>query len=147
MNGEAFSAENFVIGVGGTVAHVQLFNPIASGVRVRLRSLHAIATIATNVNLARHDTALTTLGVPVGFVIENLLGGGSAAVAEMRSESPAAPVGTLIMQLGAPPSVPAFYPGGGREWGFDLLEGQGILVAATSGVTIIVNWQWVEVPL
>ncbi len=147
MAGEAFSAENFLIGVGGTVAQIQLFNPVASGKRIRLRSVHSIITVASGVNLLRHDTPLGTLGVPAGFVIENLLGGGQAEVAEMRSDQPVAAAGSLFWQLGAPGSVPAIYPPGGREWGHDLLEGQGIHMQGAVGLTSIINWQWVEIPL
>ena len=145
--GEAFSAENFVVGAGGLLAHCQLFNPLASGIRVRLRSVHAILGVAVGVNVSRHDVALTTLGPPAPFVTENLLGGGPANVAEMRSESPVAAVGSIFWQLNAPGNVPAIYPPHGREWGYDLLEGQGILLQAAAGITLITNWQWVEVPL
>ena len=89
-NGEAYSAENFVIGVGGVLAHVQLFNPVASAKRLRLRSLNITSGTAIGMNLLRHDTPLTTLGLPAGFIVENLLGGGVAEVAEMRSQSPVA---------------------------------------------------------
>lgn len=148
-NGEAFSAENFVIGAGGVIAHVQLFNPAASGKRIRLRSLHAVSAIAASFNIRRHDTPLTTLGLPAGFIVENLLSSVApgSEVAEMRSESPGAAVGTVIWQIGAPGNRPAMYPGGGREWGYDLLEGQGLLCQAAAGATLIINWQWVEVSL
>ncbi len=148
-NGEAFSAENFVIGVGGVLAHVQLLNPAGSGKRVRLRSLHATLGIATGVNIRRHDTPLTTLGLPAGFIVENLLSSVApgSEVAEMRSESPVGALGTVIWQIGGPANRPAMYPGGGREWGYDLLEGQGILCQAAAGVTMIIMLQWVEVPL
>lgn len=145
--GEAFSAEDFLVGVGGTVALLQLFNPVASGIRVRLRSVHAIGNAAQAVNVRRHDVALATLGPPAGFVVENLLGGAAANVGEIRSAQPAAAVGTIFWQLNAPANTPAIYPPEGREWGHDLLEGQGVLLQAAAGVTLIVNWQWVEVPL
>lgn len=145
--GEAYSAENFLIGVGGTFAHLQLFNPVGSGIRVRLRSVHGILTALFTGFVRRHDVALATLGLPAGFVVENLLGGGAAAVAEMRSSQPAALVGAEMWRLNAPANVPAIYPPAGREWGQDLLEGQGILVAGAAAQTTIVNWQWAEIPL
>jgi hypothetical protein len=147
-NGEAFAAENFAIPGGGITPHIQLFNPAGSGRRVRMRSVHAIgAPTAPSVLVCRHDTALTTLGVPGGFAVENLLGGGVAAVAEMRSQLVAGVLGTPFTQAFAPANEPALYHAGGREWGHDLLEGQGLLLRGVAGVVLIVNWQWVEVPL
>lgn len=147
-NAEAFAAENFVIGVGGTLAHIQLFNPVASGVRVRLRSVHAVSPLPVLVNVNRYDTPLTTLGVPVGFAVGNLLGGTNPPEsAEMRSEQPVGILGSVFWQLNALASTPAIYPPNGREWGHDLLEGQGVLLQAGAGVTLIVNWHWVEIPL
>jgi hypothetical protein len=146
-NGQAFAAENFLVGVGGTFAEIQLFNPVASGVRVRLRSAHNILVLGAGIALRRHDVALATLGLPAGFIVENLLGGGPAEAAEMRSAAPVAVDGTTMWQMSAPPNIPAIYPGEGREWGMDLLEGQGVLMQAAAGTTIIINWHWVEVPL
>lgn len=145
--GQAFSAENFVIPGGGLLGHIQLFNPAGSGIRVRLRSAHQIATSVSNSNVRRHDVALAVLGPPAGFISENLLGGQPAPAAEMRSAALAAAVGTTFWTVNAPANVPAPYPPGEREWGHDLLPGQGILFQAAAGVVLIVNWQWVEVPL
>ena len=146
-NGEAYAAENFLIGVAGQFAHLQLFNPVGSGKRVRLRSVHATGVPAQFGGVSRHDTPLITLGLPATFVIENLLAGGPVGFAQMRSVSSVATIGSLFWQLNAPGSSPAIYPPGGREWGFDLLEGQGILVQGALGGTSIVNWMWVEVNL
>ncbi len=76
-----------------------------------------------------------------------MLGGGPAEVAEMRSDSNVAILGSVFWQINAPANSPASYPPEGREWGFDLLEGQGILVQGALGATLIINMQWVEVPL
>ena len=61
-NGEAFSGIGFQGGVAGQIGKVQLFNPVASGIRIRLRALEpmAIFGIAINTNIRRHDVALTT---------------------------------------------------------------------------------------
>jgi len=145
--GEAYSAENFLVGLGGTVVQIQLFNPVASGKRIRLRTVHGILAAVLAVNIRRFDTALATLGLPAGFVVENLLGGGPAEVAEMRSDQPVLATGTVFWQLNAPANIPAIYPPKGREWGHDLLEGQGIHMQFAAGVTGIVNWMWAEVDL
>lgn len=129
-------------------AHVQLLNPGGSGKRVRLRSAHVIASVGVGVSLRRFDTPLTTLGLPAGFIVENLNSAipPGSEVAEMRSESNVAALGTTIWQGSAPPNQPAIYPPEGREWGFDLRPGQAILFQAAAAVTLIVMWQWIEVP-
>ncbi len=147
QEGEAFSAENFLIGAVGLANHIQLFNPVGSGIRVRLRHVHSIGVSVQTVNVRRHDVALTTGVLPAGFIIENLLGGQPVSVAEMRSQQSVALLGSIFWQLNSPAAEPASYPPEGREWGHDLLEGQGILLQSVAGVTLIVNWQWVEVPL
>ncbi len=145
--GEAFSAENFLLGLVATQVHIQLLNPVGSAVRVRLRTVHAILPVAIAVNVARLDAPLATLGLPVPFIVENLLGGQPVAVAEQRSASLAVAVGSVFWQLNAPANEPAIYPPAGRDWGHDLLPGQGLVLVATAAQTLIVNWQWVEVPL
>ena len=147
MNGEAFSAENFVVPGVGVIAHVQLFNPVASGVRVRLRSLSCTSGLPTALDFVRHDTPLATLGLPAGFIVENLLGGGPASVIEQRSLAQVAPVGSIWWQISGPANDVALFPPGAREWGFELLEGQGILIRGGATAAVIVNWQWAEVPL
>lgn len=146
-NGEAFAAEDFLIGVGGMVAQLQLFNPVGSGIRVRLRSVHTIGAGVQNANIRRFDTALATLGPPAGFIVENLLGSGAPNVAEIRSDQPAVATGTIFWLVNAPANTPAIYPPEGRQWGHDLLPGQGIHVQGAAGATLIANWQWIEVPL
>ncbi len=145
--GEAFASENFLIGVGGTVAQMQLFNPVGSGKRIRLRSLHDIIPAAVSATIFRHDTPLATLGLPATFIVENLGPGGTAEVAEMRGDQPVVATGSPFWSLNAPGNMPAIYPPKGQEWGHDLLEGQGIHVTGAAGITIIINWMWVEVPL
>ncbi len=145
--GEAFSAECFVIGVPAMLIHQQLFNPVGSAVRVRLRSAHAILPAAIALNVARHDVPLAVLGPPPPFIVENLLGGQPVSVGEMRSAVLAAPIGAVFWQLNAPANEPAIYPPEGRDWGHDLLPGQGVLIQGTAGQTVIINWQWAEVPL
>jgi len=146
-NGEAFAAENFILGSVGLIPHVQLLNPVGSGKRVRLRSVHSTIGAAVIVIIRRHDPALATLGLPVGFITENLLGGGPAPVIEHRSENNVAALGTGFWVASGPANSPAIYPPEGREWGYDLLEGQGIIVQGAVGTVTIAMWQWVEIPL
>ena len=150
MNGEAYSAENFIIPGGGFIGNIQLFNPLVPGTkRIRLRSCHMTSALAQGGAVNRNDVVLTTLGLPAGFVVENLLSsiapGSETAV--MGSQASVASLGALFWQLSAAGGEPALYPPGGREWGFDLLPGQGISLNGALSATIIVNWQWVEIPL
>ena len=145
--GEAYAAENFVIPGGGLIGHLQLFNPVGSGKRIRLRSLNMTAAAAHNGNVYRHDVPLATLGLPAPFIVENMLAGGPAEVAEHRSVVLAAAVGSIFWAMSAIANAPATYPPEGREWGFDLLEGQGIHATGALGAANIVMWHWVEVPL
>lgn len=146
-NGEAFAAENFLVPGGGLRAHVQLLNPVASGVRIRLRSLSCTSGLALAHDVCRHDTPLATLGLPVTFITENLLGGGPASAVEHRSVAQAGASGSVFWQISAPANDVALFPPEARQWGFDLLEGQGLLVRSAAAQVVIVNWQWAEVPL
>lgn len=145
-NGEAYSAEDFIIGSGGLYPHLQLFNPVGSGIRVRLRSVHAILAVL-NVNVRRYDPPGVILGPPAPFVVENMLGGGPAAVAELRHDNIVIPSGPAFWLIQAPGSTPGVYPPEGQEWGHDLLENNGVLLQGNPGTTLIANWQWVELPL
>ena len=42
MNAEAFVGEGFQVGVGGQLGFAQLFNPVGSGIRLRLRCLETM---------------------------------------------------------------------------------------------------------
>lgn len=143
-NGEAYSAEDFIIGAPGLYPHLQLFNPVGSGKLVRLRSVHQTMTAARVVNIRRYDPPGAVLGPPAGFVIENLLGGGPAAVAELRSGNIVVPSGSAFWLLQSNANQPGVYPPKGQEWGHDLLEGHGVLLQSTVNTTLIAMWQWVE---
>ena len=146
-NGEAYAAEDFIIASGSLFSNLQLFNPVDSNVRVRVRSFHLQAGAAVGGTVRRLDAPLLTLGPPAPFILENLLGGGKPPMAEVRHEHTVAVTGSLFWSINAPAAFPATYPPGGREWGADLLPGQGILIQSGAGTTPIANWQWVEVPL
>ena len=116
-NGEAFSAEDFIIGAPGLFAHVQLFNPVDSGKRIRLRSVHAVNVSIINMNVRRYDPPGAILGPPAPFIIENLLGGGPAPVAELRHVNALVQAGSPFWVIQAPASTIAVYPAKGLEWG------------------------------
>ncbi len=145
--GIAYSAENFLIGAPGLFNHLQIFNPIGSDVRVRVRQVSTAVTFAVVAGVTRYDTPLTTLGVPVTFGIENQLGIAIPAKAEMRSEQPVAVLGTLFHQIVAPANTVGAYPPNGIEYGKSLLPGQGMNIYVAAGLLNIVNFQWAEIPI
>ncbi len=145
--GEAYCSRGFQNIVAGQIPLVQLFNPVDSGVRVRLRVMQPMAVFAfpINTNIRRHDTALTTLG-PFG-VIENLLGGGVAASAEIRTMTQVAMAGSPFQLILSGGNNRSAYPEDGMEWGHDLLEGEGIMLNGVTGGFIFCGFMWAEVPL
>lgn len=147
--GIAYSAENFLVPAGGLINHLQIRNPPGSNVRIRIRQISTAVNFAVVANIARHDVALTTLGLPVGFGIEPQLDPviPIPAKAEMRSEQPAVVLGSVFHQMVAPANVIAIYPPNGIEWGKSLLPGQSIHVSVVAGGLNIVNFQWAEIPI
>ena len=147
-NGEAYSIEDFIIGVGGMFNHVQLFNPVGSGRRLRLRSANHLNLVVIGAHIRRHDVPLTILGPPAPFAMENLLGGGPLPVAEVRSDRLAVVTGSAFWLIRSAAFDTGVYPPKGMEWGHDLLPGQGILMnSVVVGGIFIINWQWVELPI
>lgn len=149
MNGEAFVAEGIRTAVGGMIPELQILNPVASGVRLRLRFLEPMPFVGgpINNNVRREDVPLTNLQAPPFGAPQNLLGGGPAPVAEIRDDSVAVLTGSpfwLVLTTGfgrrsyAPRTL---------DWGQDLLEGQGIMMTGGLGGFLITGWQWVEIPL
>ncbi len=143
-NGEAYSAEDFIIGAVGLYPHLQLFNPVGSGKRIRIRKVHQTMTVPRVVNVRRYDPPGVILGPPVPFVIENLLGGGPPAVAEVRHDNIVVPSGSPWWLLQSNANDRGVYPPRGQEWGHDLLEGHGILLQSAANTTLIALWMWVE---
>lgn len=143
--GQCFMTESFNTPLPAFLAHSQIFNPAGSGIRVLVRSVNIGTLTGENTNLARFDTALTALSA---FVPENLLGGGPAAIAEIRNEGFAAATGSRFGLLVSRAVMMPIRPPQGQEWIHELLPGQGMLVVnAVAGDTLILDWQWAEVPL
>lgn len=146
-NGEAFAAQNFQGVVAGQFAFTQLFNPIGSGVRVRVFvwEFMTVFAVAVNSNIRRHDVALATLGAFAGP--ENLLGGGAAPAAEIRSVSQVGALGSTFWLTISAGTMRNDYPTLQLEWGHDLLPGQGMIANSTVGGFSFVGYMWAEVPL
>lgn len=145
--GRAFSAVALQGGVAGMFAHAQIFNPAGSGIRVRVRVIEAFTVFgfAINQNVRRFDTALAVLGAFAGP--ENLLGGGPAPGAEIRTESRVVAAGGAFWVLLGPGNTRPDYAPPPRDWSHDLLPGQGVVNVATVGGFVFAGYQWAEVPL
>jgi hypothetical protein len=123
----------------GNIGHVQLLNPAASGVTILLKNILVGAQAQQAPTLRTYDTALATL---VGAGV-NLSLGGAAGQGVIRTDVPAAGVGTLMY----PFELPAFQnlnPFG--DWIAVLAQGKGILVqGGAANLLIDCTFCWVEV--
>ncbi len=146
-NAQAFAGVSLQVAVPAMIAHVQLFNPVGSGVRLRIQNLQpmAVFSIAINTNIRRHDLPLATFTPFSGP--ENLLGGGAAPAGELRQDSLVANTGApwwLILSAG---NTRKNYPPKALDWGHDLLPGQGIVLQSAPGGFIVCGFMWAEEPL
>ena len=114
-NGEAYSAEDFILASPGLYPHLQLFNPIGSGKRIRVRKVHETMTVLRSVNVRRYDPPGTILGPPATFIIENLLSGGPPAVAELRHDNIIIPSGGAFWLVRSNANEAGTYPPKGQE--------------------------------
>lgn len=146
--GRCFAAENFILPAVGLFGLIQIFNPAGSATRVVVRSIASTLPAAIAPRVRRHDIALPTLGLPAPFIVENLLGGGPAEVAEMRSQAVTpVPSGPFWIMFAAVNDVTT-YPTDGREDAHILLPGQGLLTNTLFvNSTNITMFLWSEEPL
>jgi len=144
-NGEAYAGAIFVTGVPGELPFVQLLNPVGSGMRIRVRVLQpfAVFAIGVNHNLRRHDPPLASSGFFAGP--ENLLGGGDPPLAQARFTTQVAMIGSRFWLFLSAGNTRKDYPNAGRDWGHDLLPGQGLMASGAVGGFVFNGWQWAEV--
>ena len=83
----------FIAGVAAQFSHGQLFNPANSGNILLCRQVIGVSDITTDMNIARHDVALTTLGTGKDWADFRRSGN---PVGEMRSQTDAGGFGTTI---------------------------------------------------
>ena len=136
--GRAFGyGTRLAAGGAGINSHLQLFNPAASGATILLRTIIAGTTIAGDIHIRAHNTALTTLesaGV-------NLLAGGAAGQGQVRSQN-AATLGSLLMRIPQPASETVRML---DEWIVELGPGEGVLVTPNgANLEVFANYLWVE---
>lgn len=137
--GQAFFRGALVTPAAAQFAECQLINPGGATVTVLVRmALTWVNGAANAVDIRRFDTNLAT---DVGAGI-NLLTGGAAGQAHVRSAIPAALDGTFNASFIATnvSSTNAF-----PDWAFSLAPGQGILLANENAqVNMNVLWFWME---
>ena len=122
----------------GNNGHVQLFNPAASGITVLVKRLSHSSGGAPLAHMTQHNTELTTdAGAGV-----NLLSGGGAAAAHLRSVDNSGVLGTIIGNHEIPATTPLLWF---DDWFMELGEGEG-LVAVNGSVNVSINatFFWIE---
>ncbi len=138
--GRCFSQGSVIGPVAGQNSHIQLLNPAGSGVTAIVYSLTpACITTATDAEMRRHDTALTT-AIGNGT---NLLVGGAAGQCQVRGQNNAGVLGsTVFWRLRLAAGVYQFV----NWWSAELGEGEGILIALmTVNVANVCSFWWNEV--
>jgi len=127
------------VAVAAQNSHIQLFNPVASGITVIVRLVLFASVAAQGVHVSHHNTALTTLGA----TSRNLLSGGAAPVAEVRSQTNAGELGSQFLGLNAAAATQLQV---NAEWFTEVGAGEGVLISGASvNVELLGNWLWMEV--
>lgn len=120
-------------------SHVQLFNPVASGIVVLVRVVICGPTVNDLILLRQHNTALTTL---TGNGI-NLLSGAAASVAEVRTLDNAGLLGTNMGGFRVLANSSQQF---GPDWLFELGAGEGLaIVPFTVNNGCAASFAWLEV--
>jgi hypothetical protein len=136
--GRAFGGRAYQPNVAAQFARAQLLNPVGSGVTIIARLAVFGSSFAASVNVGHYNTALATLVA----TSRNLLSGGAAPVAEIRTETGVASVGSQLfaatvlantsLQLNA-------------EWLTELGAGEGLLFEeSTVNLDLLVGILWME---
>lgn len=137
------SEQAFMLGyersnTGSQYSHIQIINPVASGIIVLLDSFRVSCSSSNEVMLAQYDTALSgSAGTPGNKNI-----GGAAAVATVLQESNVATLGTDIgkMKFGSTNGTDFI-----NDYPFILGEGEGILAVCNAvNVALYGLLQWRE---
>lgn len=124
--------------VAAEYGHVQLINPAGSSKRVVV--VGALWSVAGNgvLRFREYDTALTT---DTGQA-RNLLRGGGAATAQVRTASNAAELGTLAWAIRTTTGAIGITPSG---WYLELGAGQGVLFNHdTVNIALQAMFTWLE---
>jgi len=136
--GTAFFAGHRQGATAGQFSHVQLLNPAASGVVIRVYYAAGGLNAAGRYRVNAYDTALATL-VRNGV---NCLSSGAAGIGELRTVDNAAALGAIIaeIQTGVDNTTPC-----GGMWPFTLAAGEGILFTSpAANIGVAAQFWWLE---
>jgi hypothetical protein len=136
--GRAFNLWSSLGASVGDNSHIQLINPAGSGITVIVFDILGVLSADGSLRVNTHNVNLTT-DIGTGA---NLLAGGAASVAHVRSVQNAGVLGTLIKQmvvLARSPLRPY------RDYSWELGAGEGILVAAAeTNMGVNAAFDWIE---
>ena len=120
-NGRAFGIAAQVGGVAGEYSHLQIMNPVASGVTILIRRCQVCSVSGGGLEAYMYDTPLTNLN----STCLNLLRGAANSVGQLRNQSNAAQLGTLYKRIRtlADDTYDIM-----AEWDVELGAGEGVLV-------------------
>lgn len=137
--GRAFGGTTLVTGGASQYPETQILNPANSGVTVIVFAIQTNGDTTQSLHIATHNTALGTLGAGG----TNLLSGGAAPAAELRTGTPTSLDGTrFALWLNNSTSGLMQTP---LRWIMELPAGKGLVVAGiVVGTTLAVSYQWVE---
>ena len=115
-----YSGHGFIVGAASAFSHVQIFNPVGSGITMIVDMTISGVVNRRDFHIRRFDTELTTdLGTWV-----TRSGSGAAGLSHIRTQTNATLLGTLLftvhMFAAGQAVMPYIYP-------FELAEGEGIL--------------------
>ena len=137
--GRAFTRGRRLAASGGNFGEIQLINPAGSGITVIVHRLVGSMQTSAQIQIRQHNANLLT-DVGTGF---NLLSGGAASVAHIRTAIPAALDGTLNIERRVLTAVNEEWL---RDWAYELGAGEGIFIAPNSvNVELAMAYEWIEV--
>ena len=136
--GRAFTRGGTQLAVGGEFSHLQLFNPVGSGVTILV---HRAQAAVNSTNITSYRILNVSTGALVGVGV-NLLSGQAAGVGQVRSFSNVALQGTQarILQVNQVDFLDWV-----KDWDFELGAGEGIALAVDAvNVRIDAYLDWIE---
>lgn len=137
--GRAFSEGAGLAASAGNFSEIQLINPAGSGITVIVFKALVGQGVAGNVSITNHNVNLAT-DVGAG---RNLLIGGAAGAAHVRTAQPAAQDGSRLarVRMAADEFVPLL-----SDWSYELGVGEGIIIMPDTVNTILAaTYFWIEV--
>lgn len=137
--GRAFGGFASVGAGAGVQGHAQLFNPVGSGITVIVYRVYLTVLTTTSILMSHYNTALTTLATTT----RNMLSGGTAPVAEVRSQTNTGSFGSLFWRSDLTASTGFNI---GIEWLSELGAGEGLVILCGNNNTEMNgSYFWIEI--